>query len=235
MLCRQSALVICPEAAEPLYFLRSSICAATLTIATTAVHAVQIVLLTPTDNLARALYRPLVGYARFSTLGARICSGPCGSITPPSSPIPGSVHSSPPSARGDGGLSARGRTNPHILVGTPEAVLAHLSSETAPPLAKTMLMVVCHAHDVLDGGSCECHLGAVMRCISASQARPLIPATPHASCCLRWPTLGYPRVLARCAASITWPVPRHGTPCDSSDHCGLSCERLRNYPLTRAK
>eukprot|EP00892_Ulva_mutabilis_P009785 jgi/Ulvmu1/7179/UM034_0088.1 len=169
ILCRQNALVICPEAAEPLYFLRSSICAASLTLSANSVSAVQAVLLTPTENLARALYRPLEGYARFASLGARICSGPNGSFTPPSSPSPGSVHSSPPSARGDGGLSTRGRTRPQILVGTPETVLAHLCSDSAPVLAPSMLMVVCHAHDIFDGCACERQLAAVTQRTRPSQ------------------------------------------------------------------
>lgn len=179
MLSRQSALVICPEAAQPLYFLRSSICAASLTLTSPVIPAIQTILLTPTDNLARALYRPLEGYSRFCELGARICSGPSGHVSVATSPTPGDCpDASQPSARRDGGLSARGRTNPQLLVGTPEGVLAHLRSKMAPALANAVLLVVCHAHSVFDGGERELELAAVAHHVCPSQARSA-PPPPH--------------------------------------------------------
>lgn len=178
MLSRQSALVICPEAAEPLYFLRSSICAASLTLATVAVSKIQVIILTPTENLARALYRPLEGYARFCDLGARLCSQACGSTASPSFNNVDSAQASPPANR-YAGLSTRGQTTPHILVGTPAAVLAHLIDDAAPPVAQDALMVVCHAHAIFPDAARELELAAIAHHVCPAQACISHPGAMH--------------------------------------------------------
>ena len=102
-----SILVVCPEILESLYLLRSSLCAAILARVDVYIPSIQIILLTPTDNLAKTLYRLLKGYARFCLkIRAKMCLEDA-------------------SAASDEGFqsprkSAGSRTvGEHILVGTP--------------------------------------------------------------------------------------------------------------------
>jgi superfamily II DNA/RNA helicase len=136
-----SIFVTCPEVVEALYYLRSSICAAALTKIDPTQSTLQVILLTPTDNLARTLYRPLEGYARF-------CSHTGGQLCVDGVNADGGVLSA--SAAGvDLTLSTRGRNVQHILVGTPQAVLAHLKSHDQLT-SRISMLAMCHAQDVFD-------------------------------------------------------------------------------------
>lgn len=135
-----SILVVCPEIVESLYYLRSSLCCATLAKVDTYIPSIQIILLTPTDNLARTLYRPLKGYGRFcEKIGAKLCLDDIASVV-----------SDEEAAATEYSISSRSqRVGEHILVGTPKAVLAHLKA-TEQLKSHISMMGICHAQDVFE-------------------------------------------------------------------------------------
>jgi hypothetical protein len=146
ILGKSSILVVCPEILESLFYLRSSLCAAVLAKVDPYNCCVQVILLTPTDNLAKILYRPLKGYARFCQMTtARLClddtTAADASDECAASPLV------------DPALSAyRLSTHTyceHILVGTPKSVLAHLKAAEQTH-SRISVMGICHAHDVFE-------------------------------------------------------------------------------------
>lgn len=135
-----SILVVCPEIVESLFYLRSSLCAAALAKVDTYIASIQIILLAPTDNLAKTLYRPLKGYAQFcDRTGAKLCLDNEALATSDEEVSPSGYN-----------ISARSRTvGEHIIVGTPKAVLAHLKT-TEQLSAHISMMGICHAQDVFE-------------------------------------------------------------------------------------
>ena len=132
-----SILVVCPEILESLHLLRSSLCAAILARVDFYAPSIQIILLTPTDNLAKTHYRLLKGYARFcNKIGARICLDD-------GDPDPDECFHSPMQSAGSR------KVVDNILVGTPKAVLVQLKA-VGKTRCHIAMMVICHAQDIFE-------------------------------------------------------------------------------------
>lgn len=168
IICRilkgSSILIVCPEIVESLYYLRSSLCAAALAKVDTYICSIQIILLTPTDSLARTLYRPLQGYARFcDKVGAKLCLDDVAAASDEALESPTKRQS----------LSVRSQqVGEHILVGTPKAVLAHLKS-TEQLKSHICMLAICHAQDVFEPFQQNETLAALTRGLQVGQVQSI--------------------------------------------------------------
>lgn len=168
-----SILVVCPEIVESLYYLRSSLCAAALAKVDTYIRSIQIILLTPTDNLAKTLYRPLKGYARFcDKTGAKLC------LDDAAAAASDEALASP---TGTSLFSRSQQVGEHILVGTPKAVLEHLRAIEQLKCHISM-MAICHAQDVFETFQHNETLAELTRGLHVGQ----VPSTATFHCTVRF-------------------------------------------------